>query len=82
MTNDTCLVNNMLHMIKHDPNVMQIPYRLHSCDQAHSIPHTVYKHFENENLISYNLSWKTTLLNIVITTFGLQCKDVINITTP
>jgi len=42
----------MFHMIKHDPNILQIPYKLHLCDKARSIPHTIYRHLENENLLS------------------------------
>jgi hypothetical protein len=68
-------------MIKHDPSVLQIPFRLHSHDGVHSIPHTIYQHLENENLLSYNLTWET-LLDVIIVTFGLQFKDAINIATP
>jgi hypothetical protein len=71
MTNHSCLTSNMLHMIKNDPSILQIPCRLHSRDQARSTSHIVYRHLENENLMSYNLSWKTTLLNVVIMTLGL-----------
>ncbi len=66
MTSHSCPTSNTLHMIKHDPSILQIPYRLHSCDQVRSILHIVYKHLENENLLSYNLSWKVTLLNVFI----------------
>ncbi len=78
----SCLAIKMLHMIKHDPSILQIPCRLHLRDKANSTPHTIYQCLENENLMSYNLFSKTTFLNVVITTFGLQFKDVITIATP
>ncbi len=81
MTNHSCPTNNTFHMIKHDPNILQIPYSLHSCDEVNSTPNTIYWHLENKHFFSYNLSWETSLLNVVITSFGLQFKDVINIST-
>jgi hypothetical protein len=66
-------------MIKHDLNILQIPYRLHLCDKTHSTPHTIYGHLENEHLLSKNLSREASLLDVVISTFGLQFKDVINV---
>jgi hypothetical protein len=42
----------MFHMIKHDLNILKIPYKLHLCDEARFTPHTVYQHLENENLLS------------------------------
>jgi hypothetical protein len=68
-------------MIKHDPNIPQILGRLHSCDKTHSTPHTIYGHLENEHLLSENLSMETILLDVVISTLGLQFKDVINVAT-
>jgi hypothetical protein len=68
-------------MIKHYPNVLQIPSMLHPQDKAHSIPHTIYRHLKNENLLSYNLTWEITFMDVIITTFGLQFKDAINIAT-
>jgi hypothetical protein len=50
MINHSCLASNTLHMIKHDPNILRIPYKLHSCDKAHSTPHMIYWHLENEHL--------------------------------
>jgi hypothetical protein len=82
MTSHSCPAINTLHMTKHDPSILQIPYRLHSCDQVRSILHTAYRHLENENLLSYNLSWKVTLLNVFIAILELQFKDVINIAMP
>jgi hypothetical protein len=68
-------------MIKHDPCVLQILSKLHSHDKAHSTPHTIYQNLENENLLSYNLTLETTLLDVIIATLGLQFKDVIKIAT-
>ncbi len=70
MKSHSCPTINMFHMIKHDPNILQIPYRLHLHDKASSTPDNIYQHLENENLMSYNLFSKTTLLNVVITTLG------------
>ncbi len=81
MTSHNCLANNMFYMIKHDLSILQIPCRLHSCDKANSILDTIYQHLENEHLLSMNLSWETTLLDVVIPTFGLQLKYAINIAT-
>ncbi len=82
MTSHCCPTNNTFHMIKHDPNVLQIPCRLHSHDKACSTPRTIYRHFENENLLSYNLFWEITLLEVVMATIRLQFKDAINIAMP
>jgi hypothetical protein len=81
MTIHNCLTNNMFYMIKHDPLILQVSYRLHSCDKANSFPHTIYQQLENEHLLSMNLSWEVTFLNVVIPTFGLQLKYAINIAT-
>jgi len=81
MTNHNYPMSLMLHMIKHDPSILQIPYKLHSCDKTHYTPHTIYRHLENEHLLSKNLSREVTFLNVIIQTFWLQFKDVINVTT-
>jgi hypothetical protein len=60
-------------MIKHDLN-MQIPYMLHLCDKVDSTPNTIYRHFENEHLLSMNLSWEVTLLDVIIPIHGLKLK--------
>jgi hypothetical protein len=70
MISHSCPTNNMLHMITHDHNVLQIPYRLHSHDEPCSIPHVIYRHLENENFFSYNMTWEVAPLD-VITTLGL-----------
>jgi len=54
---------------------------LHLCDKVDSIPDTIYRHLEKKHLLSMNLSWEATLLNVVIPTLGLQFKDAINIAT-
>ncbi len=81
MTSHNCLAINTLHMIKHDPSVLQIPYRLHCCGEADSIPDTIYQHLENKHLLSMNLSWEVALMDVVILNFRLQFKDAINIAT-
>jgi hypothetical protein len=81
MTSHSCPTNHMLHMIKHDPSILQIPRRLHSCDKTHSTPHTIYRRLENEQLLSKNLSREVAFLDVVILTLGLQFKDAINVTT-
>jgi hypothetical protein len=82
MTSCRYLTNNMFHMIKHDLKVVQIPCKLHSCDEARSTPHAIYRHLENESLLFYNLCCEITFLDVVITTLGLQFKDAINLITP
>ncbi len=81
MTSFSYLINNTLHMIKHDPNILQIPCKLHQCDEACSTSHAIYQPLENENLLFYNLSWEITLLDVIIIILRLQFKDVINIIT-
>jgi hypothetical protein len=51
---------------------------LHLCDKVDSIPDTIYQHLEKKHLLSMSLSWEATLLNVVISTLGLQFKDAIN----
>jgi hypothetical protein len=55
---------------------------LHLHDGVCSTPHAIYQHLENENLLSYNLNWEVTLLDVIIMTLGLQFNDAINIATP
>jgi hypothetical protein len=81
MTSHSCPTSHTLHMIKHDLNILEIPYMLHSCDKTHSTPHTIYGHLENEHLFSKNLSKEVTFLDVIISTLRLQFKDVINVTT-
>jgi hypothetical protein len=49
MTSHSCPISNTLHMIKHDLSVLQIPYRLHSCDKVNSTPDTIYRHLKNNS---------------------------------
>jgi hypothetical protein len=81
MISHNCLANNMLHIIKHDPSVLQISCRLHSCDEVDFTLDTIYRHLENEHLLSMNLSWEASLLDVVIPIHKLQLKYVINIVT-
>ncbi len=55
MISHGCLTNNTFHMIKHDPHVLQIPCRLHSCDKVDSTLDTTYRHFGNEHLFVHEL---------------------------
>ncbi len=71
MTSCSCLINHTLHMIKHNPNVLQILCKLHSCDEACSTPLAIYRHLENESLLFYNLYCEITFLDVVIMTLGL-----------
>jgi hypothetical protein len=81
MISHNCPNSNMFHMIKHDPSILQIPCRLHSCEKVDSTPISIYQHLENEHLLSTNLSWEVALLDVVISTLGLQLKYVINMAT-
>jgi hypothetical protein len=60
------------HMIKHDPSCLELPTRLHPFHQVTSTTVSTHKHFEEENFLSELLSWKTTILNVIITTIGLE----------
>jgi hypothetical protein len=81
MISHSCPTNNTLHMIKRDQCVLQARCMLHSCEKVDSTPNTIYRHLKIKHLLSLNLSWETTFLDVVIMTFGFQLKDVINITT-
>ncbi len=81
MRSHSCLTSYMLHMIKHDLSILQIPYKLHSCDKTHSTPHTIYGHLETKHLLSKNLFGEVTLLDVVILILGFQFKDAINVST-
>ncbi len=71
MVGEGCLVLDMFDMIKHDPTCMEVTIRLHLLDQVESTPISINKHFEEKDL-SKLLFWKTTILNIVINTIGLE----------
>jgi hypothetical protein len=40
MISHSCPTSHTLHMIKHDPSILQIPYKLHSCHKTCSTPRT------------------------------------------
>jgi len=80
MTSHSCPTSHTLHMIKH-ANILQTPYRLHSCDKICSTPHIVYGHLRNEHLLFKNLSRETTFMDVVISILRLQFKGAINVTT-
>jgi hypothetical protein len=52
MISHNCLIINIFHMIKHDPSVMQISCKLHSCDKADFIPDIIYRHLKNKHILS------------------------------
>jgi hypothetical protein len=81
MTCYSCPTNNIIHMIKHDLSILQIPYKLHSCDEVDSTLDTICRHLENKHLLSMNLSWEVPFLDVVTPTLGFQFKDAINVTT-
>jgi hypothetical protein len=60
------------HIIKHDPSCLEVPTRLHLFHQVTSTTISIHKHFEKENFLSRLLYWKTTILNVIITTIGLE----------
>jgi hypothetical protein len=81
MISHSCPTSHALHMIKHDPSILQFPYRLHSCDKTRSTPHIIYEHLENEHLLIKNLFREATLMDVVMSTLRLQFKDAINVPT-
>jgi hypothetical protein len=58
--------NNTLHMVKHNPRILQNLLQA-ACYQTCSTTNPMYQHFENENLIAKNLTWETTFLYVIIT---------------
>ncbi len=80
MTDHGCPTNDSLHMVKHDPRVFQITFKVHSCNKPNSAPNLVDRHLEKKNFLTRYLAWETTFLNKIVTTFGLQLKDVVNVT--
>jgi hypothetical protein len=75
-----CPTDDTFDMVKHDLNFFQISPKLHSCNKAHFIPNPINQHIEDENLMTTNFPWKTTFLDVIVMTCGLQFKDVINVT--
>jgi hypothetical protein len=73
------LVLDMFNTIKHDPSCLEVTTRLHLLHQVKSIPLPIHKHFEKEHFFPKLQSWKTTILDVIITTIGLEShndKDV------
>ncbi len=81
MTNHSCPANNMLHMIKHDPSVVQISSKLHLHDEAIPLPTPFIDILKMKTFLSYNLTWELTFLDVIIITLGLQINNVIYIAT-
>jgi len=69
MISHSYLANNTFHMIKHDLNILKIPYILHSCDEANSILNMIYRHLKKNTFCpktclgklhlkcNHNVSW-------------------------
>jgi hypothetical protein len=81
MTNHSCPTINMLHVIKHDPTILQIPCRscIHVIRLA-PLP-TPFIDILKMNTFCQAKTFEPTLLNEVIMTLRLQFKDAINIAT-
>jgi hypothetical protein len=71
----------MLHMIKHDPSVVQISSKLHLHDEAIPLPTPFIDILKMKTFLSYNLTWELTFLDVIIITLGLQINNVIYIAT-
>jgi hypothetical protein len=73
-----CPTSDTLDMVKHDLKFFQVSPKLHSCNKVHFVPNPINQHFEDENLV-INFPWKTTFLDVIIMTHGLQFKEVVNV---
>jgi len=73
MASEGHLILDTFDMIKHDLSCLEVTTRLHPLDQIKFIPISINKHFEEKDL-SKLLSWKGTILDVVITTIGLRDK--------
>jgi hypothetical protein len=69
------LVLDTFNTIKHDPSCLEVATKLHPLHQVKSIPLPMHKHLEKEHFFSKLLSWKTTILDVIITTIGLQSQN-------
>lgn len=69
----------VLEMIKNNPSIFQITTKLHSLDQINTIGNTINRHLKEEHLLIWKLSKKTIILNVIVTTFRLEQKNVVNI---
>jgi hypothetical protein len=73
VANGNChLVLDRFDMIKHDTSYLEVTTRLHPLHKIKSAPISInkWKYF------SKLLSWKTTIMDIVITIIGLEKKNV------
>ncbi len=68
-----------IHMIKHDSSCLEVPTTLHPLHQITFTTISMHKHLEQKNKFSKLLSWKTTILNVIITTTSLKRKNAINV---
>jgi hypothetical protein len=64
----------------HDLKVFQIAFRLHSCNKPNFAPNPVDGHLEKKKFLTRYLAWEITFLDKIVTTLGLQLKDVVNVT--
>jgi len=63
---------NMLDMIKHQPTILQITFRLHVPHQINTTCYPIEQHFKHNHLFPKHLSKETSILNIVIRTLQLE----------
>jgi hypothetical protein len=50
------------------------------CNNPNFAPNPIDGHLEKKDLLIKYLAWEATFLDKIITTFGLQLKDVVNVT--
>ncbi len=61
-----CPTDDSLHMVKHDPRVIQIALGLHLCNKPNSVPNPIDRHLEKKDLLTRYLAWEVTFLDEII----------------
>jgi hypothetical protein len=76
MAGEGCLILDMFDMVKHDPSCLKVTTKLHPLDQIKSTHISINIHFEDKRLLSKLLFYKFFILDIIITTIGLERYNV------
>jgi hypothetical protein len=75
MASKICPVLDTFDIIKHDLSYLEVTTKLHPFHQIKSAPFSIHRHLEREHLFSKLLSWKTTILDVIITTISLEHQN-------
>jgi hypothetical protein len=76
MVGEGCLALNTFHIIKHDPSCLKVTAKVHLLHQITSTTISIHRHLEHEPFFFGFSSWKTIILNVIITTRDLKSHNV------